>query len=196
MDGDSLPASTRVNVEAGFDADLAVWFRPRVTFYFQDVRNAPYVAGQRVNPSDPTDIINIYDSKNWHEYGAEVTLAGVLDALSYQLSYSYNRNNDEDLDELIPESTVNGIVTYTYERLKGTLGIYYVDDFEAVNYAGTGEAGGYTNIDLSLGYDFTAFGLAQNAMVYARNLTNDDYESVYGFPSAGRVLGASYRVAF
>ena len=196
VDGSDLPSSTRVNVEAGFDADPAPWFRPRVTFYFQDVKDAPYVAGQRTNPGDPTDIVNIYASKSWHEYGAEVALAGVLDALSYQLSYSYNRNNDEELDELIPESTVNGIVTYTYEQLKGTLGIYYVDSFEAVNYAGTGEAGGYTNIDLSLGYDFTAYRLQQNAMVYARNLTNDDYESVYGFPNPGRVLGVSYRVAF
>jgi outer membrane cobalamin receptor len=195
-DGETLSSSTRLGAEAGFDALLAPWFKPRVSLYYLDVNDAPYVAGQRTNPDDPTDIINLYGSKDWHEYGAEVAIAGILDALTYQLSYSYNRNNDDTLDNRIPDSTFNGIVTYTYAGVKGTLGLYYVDSFEAVNKAGTGEAGGYTNLDCSLGYDFTAVSMRHKAMVYARNLTDDDYESVYGFPSLGRVVGASYRIAF
>ncbi|WP_345988574.1 TonB-dependent receptor plug domain-containing protein [Sulfurimonas sp. HSL1-2] len=196
VDGTSLSASTRLGAEAGFDAAPAPWFKPRLSLYFLDVRDAPYVAAQWTNPDDPTDIVNLYGSKDWHEYGAEVALAGVLDALTYQLSYSYNRNNDDTLDNRIPDSTFNGIVTYTYAGLKGTVGVYYVDNFEAVNKAGTGEAGGYTNIDCSLGYDFSAMQFRHKATLYARNLTNDDYESVYGFPSLGRVIGAAYRIAF
>lgn len=69
-------------------------------------------------------------------------------------------------------------------------------DFESVNKAGTGDAGGYTNVDLTLGYNFEAAGLDNKVQVYARNMGDEDYESVCGFLSLGRVVGATYRVVF
>ena len=79
---------------------------------------------------------------------------------------------------------------------EAALGLYYVDSFEAVNKAGTGEAGGYTNVDLTVGYAFETAALRHKVQLYSRNLADDDYESVYGFPSMGRIVGASYRLAF
>ena len=196
VDGGDLSSSTRWNLETGWEGRFSTLFRPRLSLYYLDVNDAPYVAGQYTNPSDPTDIVNLYDSDDWHEYGAEAAVSGTYERFSYQLSYSYNRNSDDVLDARIPDSTFNGIVRYSDGTYEAALGIYYVDDFEAVNKAGTGEAGGYTNLDLSVGYDFKAASLDHKVQLYARNLSDDDYESVYGFPSLGRVVGASYKVAF
>ena len=196
VDGSALPSSSRWNLEAGWESRAWSLMRPRVSLYYLDVSDAAYVAGQYTNPSDATDIINVYDSADWHEYGAEIALAGAMASYSYQLSYSYNRNSDDTLDKRIPGSTLNGLFKYAEGGYEALLGLYYVDSFEAVNKAGTGEAGGYTNIDLSFGYAFTTAALSHKVQLYARNLTDDDYESVYGFPSLGRVVGASYRVGF
>lgn len=195
-EGSNLGDSTRTHLETGIEAVALSWFKPRLSLYYTDVNGAPTIVAQRTDPDDPTDIINIYGGKNWIEYGAELALAGAQSGFSYQLSYSYNRNNDATLDNRIPDSTLNGIFSYALGRFSSTLGVYYVGRFEAVNKAGTGEAGGYTNADLSLGYAFYALRLRHKAMVYARNLSDDDYESVYGFPNPGRVIGATYRIAF
>ena len=196
VDGAPLPSSSRWNFEGGWEGRIHELFRPRLSLYYLDVEDASYVAGQYVNPVDPTDINNLYDAQDWHEYGMEFAFSGTWAPFSYQLSYSYNRNSDDTLDRKIPGSTFNGVVRYDDGTFDGALGVYYVKEFEAVNYAGTGEAGGYTNIDLSVGYRFKAAELDHRVQLYARNLTDDDYASVYGFPSLGRVVGASYRVAF
>jgi len=196
IDGGDLSSSTRWSLEGGWEGRFGSLFRPRLSLYYLDVNDAPYVAGQYTNPLDPTDKINLYDSQDWHEYGAELAVSGAYGPLSYQVSYSYNRNSDDLLDDRIPDSTFNGVITYRDAGYEAAVGVYYVDAFEAVNAAGTGEAGGYTNVDLSLGYAFNAFSLAQKVQVYGRNLADDDYESVYGFPNMGRIVGATYRVAF
>jgi iron complex outermembrane receptor protein len=195
-DGSALHSSKRMEFETGIDTVVASWLKPRLSLYYTNVQDAPYAASQRTNPEDATDIINIYEAKDWIEYGAELAVAGVYESLSYQLSYSYNRNNDDTLDNRIPESTFNSVLSYNYNAIQATLGIYYIDSFEAVNAAGTGEAGGYTNYDLSLSYAFKALGLEHKAMLYGRNLSDENYESVYGFPDLGRIVGATYRVAF
>lgn len=195
-EGSSLPASRRFGLEGGWENSSFAFLRPRLSLYFLNVMDAPYVSSQHPDPEDPTSLVNVYDDKSWHEYGAELALAGTLSHLSYQLSYSYNANNDELLDNRIPNSTVNGVVSYRQNGYEATLGAYYVDRFETVNKAGTGDAGGYTNVDLSLGYAFRAAGVDNKVQLYARNLADDDYESIYGFPSMGRVIGASYRMAF
>jgi outer membrane cobalamin receptor len=194
--GSSLSASTRLGFEGGMESNRYTFFRPRLSLYYLDVSDAPYVVSQHADPDDPTELVNAYGSKDWREYGAELALAGAYEPLSYQLSYSYNRNDDDALDERVPHSTFNGIVKYAENGFEGTVGVYYIDAFEAVNKAGTGEAGDYTNLDLSLGYAFEASGLQNKVLLYTRNLTDDDYESVYGFPSMGRIVGATYRLAF
>jgi outer membrane cobalamin receptor len=196
IDGSSLDSSNRMEFEVGIDTIVATWLKPRLSLYYTDVKNAPSVVSQRINPDDATDIINIYDGKDWVEYGAELAAAGVYENLSYQLSYSYNRNDDDALDNRIPDSTFNGVISYDYNAFSTTLGLYYIDSFEAVNKAGTGEAGGYTNYDLSFAYTFSALGFEHKAMVYGHNLSDENYESVYGFPDLGRIVGATYRVAF
>ena len=196
VDGSTLPSSLRWSFEGGWEHFISPLLRPRVSLYYLDVSDAPYVAGQYTNPADATDIINVYDSSSWHEYGAEVAVAGAIAAWSYQLSYSYNRNSDDTLDNRIPDSTFNGVVKYADGGWEAALGLYYVDSFEAVNKAGTGEAGGYTNVDLTVGYAFETAALRHKVQLYSRNLADDDYESVYGFPSMGRIVGASYRLAF
>lgn len=196
VEGGSLSSSSRYGFEAGIESSIGAWLRPRLSLYYLDVNDAPYVSAQRTNPDDATDIINLYDSQDWHEYGAELAFAGVYDAWSYQLSYSYNRNSDDTLDNRIPGSTFNGVISYKKSGFQSSMGLYYVDRFEAVNKAGTGEAGGYMNIDLSLGYTFTLMEHTHNAMLYARNLADDDYESVYGFPGLGRTVGVRYKVVF
>ncbi|MBN2895500.1 MAG: TonB-dependent receptor plug domain-containing protein [Campylobacterales bacterium] len=196
QDGSELPSSNRMEFEAGVDTALYSWLKPRLSLYYVSVKDSPVVVSQRKNPDDPTDLINIYDGKDWIEQGAELAVAGLYDGFSYQLSYSYNTNDDETMDNRIPQSTLNGVLNYTLEGITASAGVAYIDTFEAVNAAGTGEAGGYTNIDFSLAYAFDALQLRHKAMLYARNLTDDNYESVYGFPDIGRIVGATYRVAF
>lgn len=195
-EGSALPASRRVSLEGGWENRSFELLRPRLSLYFLNVLDAPYVSSQHPDPEDPADLVNVYSDKSWHEYGAELALAGTLSHLAYQLSYSYNANNDELLDNRIPNSTFNGVISYRQNGYEATLGAYYVSEFEAVNKAGIGKAGDYTNVDLSIGYTFQASGVDNKVQLYARNLGDDDYESVYGFPSMGRIIGASYRLAF
>lgn len=194
--GGSLSSSTRMGFETGIDTTFTSWFRPRLCVYYLDVRDAPFIAGQSVNKDDPTDIINLYNSLDWHEYGAELALAGSWNAWSYQLSGSWNNKNDNTLDNRIPEFTFNGVVRYRQGPWLATFGVYCIDSFEAVNKAGTGDAEGYTNIDAAISRDFSIHGLATTLTFYVRNLTDDDYESVYGFPSMGRIVGAGARMMF
>lgn len=196
IDGGKLSSSKRLGFEGGWESKRFPILQPRVSIYYLDVNNAPYVAGQHPDPENLLKLINVYDGKSWIEYGAELALAGVVGGWSYQLSYSYNRNNDDTLDNRVPHSTFNGIVRYCYKRYEAALGIYYIDSFESVNMAGIGDAGSYTNIDLTVGYSFKFASLDNKVQIYTRNITDDDYESVYGFPSMGRIIGVTYRLTF
>lgn len=56
--------------------------------------------------------------------------------------------------------------------------------------------GGYTRIDLGLGYPFNVGGSPMQVTVYGRNLSDKRYETSNGVQDAGRMLGAELSVAF
>ena len=56
--------------------------------------------------------------------------------------------------------------------------------------------GGYTRIDLGLGYDFKMGKNAARVSVYGRNLTDKRYETSNGVQDVGRTLGVEFTTAF
>ncbi|QKF82982.1 TonB-dependent receptor plug domain-containing protein [Halarcobacter ebronensis] len=83
--------------------------------------------------------------------------------------------------KVTPKIKTDFLVTYIGER-------YYqrtIDDVEKLS--------GYTTVDASVQYE-----LAKGAVVelYAENIMDENYEEVFGYPTAGTIIGASFKYVF
>jgi outer membrane receptor protein involved in Fe transport len=56
--------------------------------------------------------------------------------------------------------------------------------------------GGYTRLDLGLGYDWKFGSTPIRSSVYGRNLTDKKYETSNGVQDVGRMLGIEFLVGF
>ncbi|BBP45596.1 hypothetical protein THMIRHAS_09690 [Thiosulfatimonas sediminis] len=198
---DQLAQENRLRTELGWSrqwiALAQARFSTTLTGFHERLQDGAYVASQIEDPEDPNSKINVYDNASWRNQGYEIEIKGAWHRLNYEIAYSRVSPGDTPSGVVnVPESLVRARIGYQTPAWQLHLGARNMEEFISANKAGIGTAGGFTTYDASAGYRFKTDGLAHRLVFSAKNLTDEKYETVYGFPSEGLNLGVDYYVRF
>jgi outer membrane cobalamin receptor len=116
----------------------------------------------------------------------------------YQLSYSLVEPGKTPLAVVnVPKNLFKAQIGWRDGLWSANVNSRYMDRYESANFAGTGYAGDFTSTDLRVARDFKqATDLTHTLGVFVRNINDNRYTTVYGFPDEGRVVGVDYRLAY
>ena len=196
---EGLPKEKRMREELGWNRNWHPLAASTLTLFMEQLDDGAYISGQVPDPTDPASKINVLAADSWENKGVELALEGKEGAWGYQASYS----------KVDPGETPTGVVNVPEELVKlrlawkdaeegwfANLGARSMSEFLSANKAGTGDAGGFVSYDAAGGRSLLINGQQHTFRIYAKNLTGDEYETVYGFPSEGMTYGADYRFTF
>ncbi|MBF6058229.1 TonB-dependent receptor plug domain-containing protein [Thiomicrorhabdus heinhorstiae] len=192
-----LPKEKRLRGELGWSHVWHQLFRTTLTAFIENLDDGAYVSGQIVDPQDPASYINIYDADSWQNRGLELEIKGRQGAYGYELGLS--RVDPEETPSgvvNVPENLVRARLYYQTAKWQFNLGIRSMSEYLSANKAGTGMAGDFVSYDASIGHTFKISGNRHQINLFAKNLSDEKYETVYGFPSEGTNIGVDYRVQF
>lgn len=198
---DQLEQENRLRTELGWSRN---WLNtPKyhlgttLTGFYERLKNGAYVASQIDDPQDPDSKINVYDNASWGNKGFEFEIKGAWRKLNYEVAYSRVSPGETPSGVVnVPESLVRARLGYQLHAWQFNLGARNMEEFVSANKAGIGSAGGFTTYDAAATYRLKQGGLTHRFVFSAKNLGDDKYQTVYGFPSEGLNLGVDYYVRF
>ena len=203
-----LKPERATNLEFGGSRKFGVWHAEGAVFY-SDVTNAivsvPFIftsctpAGV-CTPNAVTQSRNVGDGKYW---GFEASLSGrISDTLSVGANYTYlHRNLKDPTNAAFRPTDVPSQKGFIYADWSPIAKLHILPSLDiagdrwTVNTAGTRyyRTGAYTNAGLRVDYSVTD---RIDIGVGGRNLFDDNYQLVDGFPEPGRSFFASLRARY
>ncbi|MBN2646596.1 MAG: TonB-dependent receptor plug domain-containing protein [Thiotrichales bacterium] len=172
-------------------------FTTTLTGFDEQLDNGAYIAAQIDDPQDANSKINVYANADWRNYGMELELKGRYAKLHYELGFSQVKPGKTPNGVVnVPETLVRARLHYLTNQWQYSLGAQNMGEYLSANQAGTGTAGGFTRYDAALAYLFKTEGMQHKLLFSAKNLGDQPYETVYGFPSEGLTYGVDYYVQF
>jgi len=172
--------------------------------FVTDQKNAIALSGGTVAMSDGR-ILELYENRDQRQLGIE------LDAKSRPLyriaSLFFNTvamdpradiDGDMKLDEEMPRFITSGGVYGVWKKWDANLFWKYVSSYESTRFAATTEPvslGDFNSLNMTIG---RTFGRSLSTRVYCeiRNLTDDEYSTVVGYPDFGRRFTVGIRQNF
>jgi iron complex outermembrane receptor protein len=194
----SLPKETRLRYELAWSKPWMTALITRATVFLDKLTDAAFVSGQVNDPYHAGQKLNVYGAASRDNHGLELAAEGRLEHVFYQLSYSH----------IVPGDIPTGVVNTPGNLVKARLGwrdgawsadvtSRYMDKFLSANAAGTGYAGDFTATDARVARSFKQDENTTHTVgLFVRNLADNRYVTVYGFPDEGRVVGIDYRLAY
>ncbi len=204
--------------ELGLEGRIAGWITPSFNWFHREVRNEKSVAGytyratggstQTCRPGSipGTGALSLaagqtplpcYGQADTLREGIELA-AGLNPAAGTSLRASVTHFTDlsNTAEATTPKTIADLGFSQTWGAFVLTGAIKHVTRYKGSSTDATAWLGGYTRIDLGLGYPFTVGGSPMQVTVYGRNLSDKRYETSNGVQDAGRMLGAELSVAF
>jgi hypothetical protein len=193
----SLPKEQRIRLELGWNQAWHKWFNTTLTGFKESLENAAYIERQINDPANAGQKLNVYGSASWENTGVELDLKGQEGAFGYHIGLSQVNPGATPTGVVnVPKELIRARVFYQSATWTADLGARSMDSFKASNQAGSGTAGGFATYDASLGRGFKWEGYQHKVAVFAKNFTDEHYETVYGFANEGATYGVDYRVQF
>lgn len=194
----SLPTESRLRYELGWQQQWLPALTTRLTAFVDQLTDAAYVSGQMNDPINPTQKINIYSASSRENKGLELMTEGRTQQWSYQLAYSLVDPGSTPVEIVnTPKNLFKARVGWRYGDWSAWLTSRYMDAYLSANKAGTGMAGDFTSTDIRLARDIkTSAQVTHTLGLFVRNINDNRYTTVFGFPDEGRVVGIDYRLAY
>lgn len=193
----SLPKEKRLRLELGWQQSWHELFSTTLTGFQEKLEDAAYIASQTPDPTSPGEFLNVYGSAGWENQGVELEMRGKKGPYGYLVGLSYVEPGKTPTGVVnLPKELVRAQLYYHGSQWTADFGARSMDKYLSANKAGTGTAGGFVTFDSSVGRNFKAMNAEHKISVFAKNFTDEKYETVYGFPSEGATFGVDYRVAF
>lgn len=194
---DMLPKEKRLRSELGWNHQWHSLFNTTLTGFVEKLDDAAYIASQIPDPQDASSKLNVYAAASWENRGVELEVKGRQGYYGYELGLSWVEPGETPSGVVnVPQQLVRARVFYHTPDWQMDLGARSMDEYLSANKAGTGFAGDFVTYDASIGRTFKAGGYKHQVNVFAKNLTDENYQTVYGFPSEGLNYGVDYRVQF
>jgi len=197
INNSQLSKEKRIRSELGWNQNWHSLFNTTITGFVEKLEDGAYIDSQITDPDDATQVVNVYGNASWENTGVELEITGRYKAYGYEIG----------LSKVDPGATPSGVVNVPKELVRARvfyhgpawtvdLGARSMDEYLSANKAGTGVAGDFVTYDASVGHNFKAYGNTHKVSLFAKNFTDEKYETVYGFPSEGVNYGVDYRVQF
>lgn len=204
--------------ELGVEGKLSALFNPSVNFFQRKVINEKSVVGytyKATNNSTQTcragavpasgalslgagqTPLPCYGQADTQRAGIELATFGNFSTRSsYRASVTHFTSLSNSAKGTTPENVVDVSYSHGWGAYTLTGAIKHVASYKGSTTDTTAWLGGYTRLDLGLGYDFKLGKNAARVSVYGRNLTDKRYETSNGVQDVGRTLGVEFTTAF
>ncbi len=204
--------------ELGVEGRVAGWLTPSINWFHREVKNEKSVAGytyRATNGSTQTCRPGAIPASGALSLGAGQTplpCYGQADTLregvelaigiaptasgSVRASVTYFTDLSSVAESTTPETIADVVFNQAFGDFQLTGALKHVSRYKGSSTDTTAWLGGYTRIDLGLGYAFRLAGAPTRVTVYGRNLSDKHYETSNGVQDPGRALGLEFTMAF
>lgn len=204
--------------EFGVEGQAATWFNPSLNLFHREVKNEKTMAGYTyvsnnnssqvcrggvipstgvTAPKTTSALSPCYTQADTTREGYELAVSGNL---AQNSSYRASLTHFTQLSNTAAATTPNDILDISFSHGMGAYtvsgAIKKVTSYKGGSTDAVAYLGGYTRLDLGLGYDFKAGATPVRTTLYGRNLGNQRYETSNGVQDAGRVLGIELTASF
>lgn len=194
---EQLSKEKRLRLELGWQKTWHRWFDTTLTGFNEKLKNASYIDSQIPDPDNAGEKLNVYGSATWENTGIELELKGQEGPYGYLVGLSYVDPGATPSGVInVPKKLMRAKVYYHGSQWSANLGARSMDKFISANKAGTGYAGDFVTYDASVGRHIKTADALHKVSLFAKNMTNKKYQTVYGFADEGRIYGVDYRVTF
>ena len=199
--------------ETRFQHDLGFRFRYgnhheiSVNLYYNTRRDALELSGETI-VTENDYLMELYENIDKRNYGVELNtriqipdLNSLIVANAIIMNSENEGNGDWFNDEKMPNVILNGGVQFDYAGFDANVYVHYTGPYvnnrfvaaSWINQYGDFPLGDFTSIDITAGYTFhTRF--STRVFAEARNLLDQTYLTVAGYPDQGRALSMGIRV--
>ncbi len=206
----TLHPEKQERIEVGLEADYAPYFKPALTWFNIDDKNAKSATTNTYTLNGAT--YYFYTEADTIRRGLELMISGtILKNTTYKASWTHLIDN---------ESTTNGVTTdalgvsepdnlyslllgHQWNAYRANLSIKKVDKWtdtsSPLGLSQTGGLGNYTRIDANIQRDFKLKDLLLTVTLFGRNLADEHYSTRYvtGFyPDRGCSFGTEISLAY
>ena len=183
----------RTMVDTGIRFNLQEIGQISLGAFCVDRQNALILSGKTEFATNGREF-ELYDNSDMRQYGLEfdaqsVPLENILTLFvnATIMDSDVKKSGHYKSDVTLPDVIVGVGANATIKRLDASILLKYVSEYENNRFAGDGQyhpLGDFINIDLTAGY---RFGVDKNTRLYAaiKNVTNDKYSTVVGYPDYG-----------
>ena len=204
--------------ELGLEGQFSRGFNPSFNYFHRAVKNEKSVKGFTYTSATAatvtcrstvattgaaatrwngtSDITECYGQDDTVRGGLELTINGAFaERSSYRLGVTdfLNRTN---VVQTTPKTVADLSVTHGFGAYTLTSAVKYVTAYKGSSTDVGLYLGGYTRLDLGLGYDWKFGSTPIRSSIFGRNLTDKKYETSNGVQDVGRVLGVEFLVGF
>ena len=204
--GAPLSGESQNKFEFGLNASVSKLFSPGITFFDTNIQNDKTVTSYKVINGYQTPL---WSQSNTQRQGVEFLANGLIGSTpmgstSYRASFTHLTLLDSTAiaapyAQLIPHNTANLAVTQSWQKWSGTATLTYVSGYMNNFNSLDGqyhEVGNFVTVDLNVGYSFQLPWAEAKLTVYGRNITDQKYETVYGYPAWGAIWGSELKMTF
>lgn len=163
----------------------------------QTCRSGPIPASGALSLAAGETPLPCYGQADTLREGIELVVTGQpAAATSFRISVTHFTDLSAAAEATTPQSIADLSFAHGWNAFTLTGAVKHVTRYRGSSTDATAWLGGYTRLDLGLGYEFALSGARSRLTVYGRNLGDERYESSNGVQDAGRVFGVELTLAF
>ena len=205
--------------EIGVEGQINPLFNPALSFFHREVKNEKSVKGftyvqnnaavatclARVATTPApfasrwngtSDITECYGQDDTLRAGLELTVSGnFAERSSYRASLTQFTDR-KNVETTTPHRIADLSLTHGMGAWTLTSALKYVSAYKGSATDAGAYLGGYTRVDLGVGYDTKLGSTPVKTTLYGRNLGDKKYETSNGVQDAGRVIGVEVTASF
>lgn len=197
-------------VEIALAAKLAPYFRPALTWFRIDTKNAKSASSHTYELDGAT--YYYYSESDELRKGVELAIQGdIFQNTSYKFSWTHMLDNEstedghtsDSIGKSNPRNLYSLALSHRWNEYRANLSIKQVDEWtdssSPMGLAQTEGLGGYTRIDANIQRDFKLKDLLLSVTLFGRNMRDENYATRYVtgyYPDRGRTFGVVVALAY
>lgn len=215
--GLTLEDDRQRKLEAGVEGRVERWLSPALNFFHRMVENEKTLSGYTYQanngssqvcrtgtvptsgalaPRSTSSLTPCYGQADTTRSGVELSAAGAFgQRSSYRVSWTHFTGL-KNAAEITPRNIAEFSISHGIGEVTLTGAVKHVASYKGSATDAQAWLGGYTRFDVGAGYDFELGGADVRTTIYARNLTDQRYETTNGVQDVGRVIGVEALARF
>ncbi len=210
LDGSDLHGEKQQRIEVALSANLISWFRPTVTWFDVDIKNAK--SATTTTYVEDGDTYYYYTEADELRRGVELLIEGNIGKdTSYKASWTRMLDNEttsagvttDNIGESGPKNLYSLSLMQKWQAYRFNVSVKKVDEWASssspMGTASWGGLGDYIRVDANVKRDFEIADTLLTATLYGRNLGDKHYSTRYVtgyYPDRGLTVGLGLQMRY